>query len=167
MGYIGVIQSDPNYVRGNPAQRNQWHAELRLGGGHAIPAEVYERGHRLGFTGEEGEQRIRIPDWARTKASIPMEVDHVIELQVTPAALREKFDTIDNYELLDRTANGTSGPRLRGNIATERQKQEAFDPSLKGQILLFDQVQLDGGTAGQRWGVEEIRSGAQLDALEK
>jgi hypothetical protein len=97
-----------------------------------------------------------------------MEVDHIIELQVTPASMRDDvFNTMDNYELLDRPSNGTSGPLLAGNIRAERAKQVAFDPSAANRVLLFDEVQLDGGTAGERWSSDEIRAGEQLDAYEK
>jgi Domain of unknown function (DUF4157) len=164
--WLGYLQSDPNYARGNPGQLDKWHQALRLGGSHAIPASVYERGHTLGFTGASGERRIRVPDWSRTQ-SIPMEVDHIVELQVTPDFMRDYFNSMDNYELLDRTSNGTSGSLLGGNIAAERAKQVAFDPSAKDRVLLFDEVQLDGGTAGERWSVEAIRAGEQLDAFEK
>jgi hypothetical protein len=165
--WLGVLQSDPNYERGNPDQLEIWHREHRSGGGaHAIPASVYERGHRLGFTGESGERRIRVPDWSPTR-SIPMEVDHIIELQVTPDRFRWHFNSVDNYELLDRTSNGTSGRLLAGNIRSERAKQVAFDPSAENRTLLFDEVTLDGGTAGERWSSEEIRAAKQLDAFEK
>jgi hypothetical protein len=164
--WLGVLQSDPNYNRGNPGQADKWHQALRIGGSDAIPAEVYERGHQLGFTGEDGERRIRVPDWSRTK-SVPMEVDHIIELQVTPDSKRDYFNSMANFELLDRPSNGTSGPLIQGNIARERAKQEAADPSLKGQVLKFDDVQLDGGSPGERWRADEIKSGQQLDVYEK
>jgi hypothetical protein len=164
--WLGVLQSDPNYSRGNPGQDDKWHQALRLGGSDAISAEVYERGHKLGFTGADGEKLIRAPNWSRTK-SIPMEVDHIIELQVTPDAKRDYFNSMANFELLDRPANGTSGPLIRANIARERAKQEAADPALKGQILKFDDVQMDGGTPGERWSADEIKGGEQLDAYER
>lgn len=165
--WLGVLQSDPAYDRGNPAQRRKWTDALHSDGSHAIPAEVWERGHSLGLTGEKGEERIAIPDWSRETKHIAMEVDHIVELQLTPERYRAVFDDVDYYELLDRTANGSAGPRLRGNVAAERAKQEAFDPSLIGQVIPFDKVELDGGGTGQRWGVEEIRSGEQLDVFER
>jgi len=166
LNWLGVLQSDPNFVRGNPHQEDIWHQALRIGGGDPIPAEVYERGHRLGLTGEAGEIRIRKPDWSLTH-SVPMEVDHIIELQVTPDSKRSFFNSMANFELLDRPSNGTSGPLIQGNIARERGKQEADDPSLKGQVLKFDDVQLDGGTPGERWNVAQLKNGQQLDAFEK
>ncbi len=91
LGWLGRLQSDPNYDRGNPAQLDEWHQALRMGGSDPIPASVYERGHALGLAGEIGERRIRVPDWSRTEESIPMQVDHIVELQVTPAAMREEL----------------------------------------------------------------------------
>src|SRR5262249_24092646 len=35
--WLGVLQSDPLYLRGNPAQLDKWHQALRIGGSHAIP----------------------------------------------------------------------------------------------------------------------------------
>lgn len=161
--WLGALQSDPAYDRGAPAQLERWHQAHRIGGSHGIPSEIYERGHALGLTGEAGERLIRLPNWSRAR-STPMEVDHIIELQVTPAGMRDAFDVVDNYELLDRSANGTSGPRLRANIARERAIQVAHDPTAAPRVLVFDRVEPDSGQDGERWSSEEIRAGAQLDA---
>jgi hypothetical protein len=166
-GWLGALQSDPNYHRGNPNQLYWWHTALRSGGSDPIRAEVYERGHRLGFVGASGEERIRVPGWTRTKKRMAMEVDHIVELQVTPMSMRGHFNSIANYELLDETSNAASGPSLDGNIAKERAKQVAFDPSAAFRVLLFDRVELDGGTPGERWTVADLQNGAQLDAYEK
>ena len=159
------LRSDPGYERGNPAQLHWWHQAHRLGGSDPIPAEVYQRGHQLGLTGEEGERRIRVPNWSPGRKPMSMEVDHIIELQVTPPTFIDHFNSMANYELLDRRANGTAGPQLRANIAAERAKQVAYDPSAKTRILLFDAVVIDGGSPGERWTSDDVRSGAQLDAL--
>ena len=83
--WLGRLVSDPAYDRDDdpPAQLRKWHQAHRFGGSHAIPFEVLDRGHRLGLSGEQGEKRIRVPDWSR-RAPMKMEVDHVIELQVAP-----------------------------------------------------------------------------------
>jgi hypothetical protein len=167
IGWLGRLQSDPDYDRDDPAQLEKWHRALRIGGSDAIPADVYDRGHTLGLAGRIGERRIRVPDWSRTTESRLMEVDHIVELQLTPAAMREEFDSVPNYELLDRTSNRASGGLLRANIAAERAKQVAFDPSTAKRILLFDQVVLGGGTPGERWSVGDLQTGAQLNAYEK
>jgi hypothetical protein len=95
-----------------------------------------------------------------------MEVDHIIELQVTPREMLDAFDHVDNYELLDRAANRRSRNRLVGNIARERAIQVAFNPTLEDQVIPFDRVEQDGGQPGERWTSEEIRHGDQLDAYE-
>jgi hypothetical protein len=161
--WLGRLQSDPAYDRGSPAQLEKWHQAHRIGGSHGIPAKVYNRGHALGLAGTDGERLIRVPNWSRTRM-IPMEVDHIIELQVTPAPMRDAFDSVFNYELLDRTSNGQAGNRLRQNIAAERAKQVAYDPSAANRVLIFDQIVLDGGQRGERWSSENIRHGKQLDA---
>ena len=163
--WLGRLQSDPAYDRGSPAQLDKWHQAHRLGGSHGVPSDVYERGHALGLTGEAGERRIRVPDWSRTR-STPMEVDHIVELQVAPPDLRDAFDAVDNYELLDRTANGTSGRQLRINIARERAIQVAYDPTAATRVLVSERVELSEDQDGERWSSEEIRAGEQLDAYE-
>jgi hypothetical protein len=165
-GLLGQLESDPNYDRGSPAQRDEWDKNLRIGGSHAISQEIYEKGHALGLTGEKGEELIRIPNWTPTGARSPMEVDHIIELQVTPPP-REYYDHIDFYELLDRSANGNSGNVLRANIAEERAKQVAFDPTAANRVLKFDAVGIKGGIDGERWTLDEIQAGEQLDAYKK
>jgi hypothetical protein len=160
--WIGVLQSDPNYLRGNPAQLGKWHRAHRIGGSDAIPANVYERGHKLGLKGVSGERRIRVPDWSRTR-NISMQVDHIIELQLTPPGMRDVFDNIFNYELLDSTSNVASRNIIVANTAVERAKQAAFDPSTVNQVLKFDDVQLVGGNSGERWSSDEIKAGDHLD----
>ena len=149
--WLGVLQSDPNYLRGNPAQLDKWHQAHRIGGSDPIPESVYERGHALGLTGEEGEKRIRVPDWSRIPTSMEFQVDHIIELQVTPASHRDQFNSIFNYELLDSVSNGSSGPMMAASIAAERVKQVAYDPSAAGRVLLFDDIQPMEAPAGERW----------------
>jgi hypothetical protein len=160
--WLGRLQSDPDYERDNPAQEARWRQAHRIGGSHGIPARIYDRGHALGLTGRDGEARVRKPHWTRTRTT-PMEVDHIIELQVAPPELRVIFDDVDNYELLDRDANGDSGRRLFNNIRNERLNQAVYDPSTVGRVLIFDAVEVDGGIDGERWSSEEIRAGEHLD----
>lgn len=166
--WLGRLVSDPAYDRDDdpPAQLRRWHQAHRLGGSHAIPFEVLDRGHPLGLSGEQGEKRIRVPDWSR-QAPMKMEVDHVIELQVAPPGQRGEFDSMANYELLDRATNGRVGPKIRANIAAERAKQIAYDPSAATRILAFDRIDVeDGSPLGERWISDELIEGAQLDAYD-
>jgi len=59
--------------------------------------------------------------------------------------MRDAFDAVDNYELLDETSNGNKGNRLRHSIAAEGVIQVTYDPSAADKVLIFDQVELDGG----------------------
>jgi hypothetical protein len=168
--WLGVLQSDPHYERGSTDQLEKWHQELRIGGGTGIHREVYDRGHALGLTGEAGERLIRVPNWTVTREpnSIRMAVDHVVELQFTPDKLRPLFDHVRNYELLDEKSNIASRNRLVANVARERAIQLAADPSLgQDSIIPFDEVQLDGGNEGERWTLDQIQDGTQLDFYEK
>ena len=166
--WLGRLVSDPAYDRDDnpPAQLRKWHQAHRFGGSHAIPFEVLDRGHRLGLSGEQGEKRIRVPDWSR-RAPMKMEVDHVIELQVAPPGQREEFDSMANYELLDRATNGRVGPKIRANIAAGRARQVAYDPSAATRILVFDRIDVEEGSPlGERWSSDELIEGAQLDAYD-
>jgi hypothetical protein len=167
--WIGVLQSDPAYLRGAPAQRDDWLKAHRLGGSDPIDKAVYDRGHDLGFRGTAGEELIRIPNWSRSRRDVAMEVDHIIELQLTPSdpAWRKEFDSMANYELLDERANESAGTRLRGNVARERALQVAFDPTAATRVLRFESVEMDGGSPGEHWTSDEIRHGEQLDAWEE
>ena len=71
-----------------------------------------------------------MPDWTRGRRSVFLQVDHIIELQVTPASMRGIFDDVDNYELLDQTSNVASRNRLVGNIDRERAIQGAAVASI-------------------------------------
>jgi hypothetical protein len=163
--WLGQLRSDPHYDRGEPGQSGRWHRALRAGGSHAIPMSVYERGHALGLTGARGEARIRVPNWSRTR-SVQMQVDHIIELQIAPPAMRSDFNGPDNFELLDSAANASSGNQMRWRIQEERARQVAVDPSLANQVLFFDEVRLDTGMPGERWSIDAIRAGRHLDYYE-
>src|SRR5262249_44024852 len=71
---------------------------------HPFPAPVPEPGD------PEGAQapKVRIA------------VDHIIELQVAPAWMRDAFDSVDNYELLTETAKLASRNRIRTDVNAER-----------------------------------------------
>jgi hypothetical protein len=167
--WLGVLQSvKPPYGRGRPAQRRKWLNALRSSGDHPIHPKVWERGHALGFTGERGENRMAAPNWSRTskEGTVKMEVDHVVELQLTPFFMRDIFNGVDYYELLDRDSNDASGKAIRKSLAEERSKQVVFNPSSVNDIFPIDDVVLGEGAPGQRWLIDEIRNGEQLDAWE-
>jgi hypothetical protein len=143
------------------AQQRRWHSWIRS----TMFPEVLKRGLALGLSGE----RLRQPDWSREQAEVAMEVDHIIELQVTRPGTEEIWDHPNHYELLDRRSNGRSGSRLRANIAGERRAlaRQTGDNSWRTRDLVFDQVIADAGPTGERWLDEEIQRGDHLDSFER
>jgi hypothetical protein len=97
-----------------------------------------------------------------------MEVDHVIELQVTDLDESERWDAPSNYELLDENSNWQAGTILRSNIVVERAEQVKCNPALVDAKIPFDEVVLDGGSPAKgRWSSADIRAGKHLDLFER
>lgn len=157
-----------NYDRPQTGQRRVWLSGIRPGAREGMFWPVYWRGERLGLS----HVRILLPDWSRHFLGVPMEVDHIIELQVAPLAPgnTEIWDNFDNYELLDESSNASSGRSLANNIERERQALAARTGNgvwLTGK-LTFTAVEITGqGGPGQRWTKEEIRTGEHLDSFEE
>jgi len=64
------------------------------------------------------------------------QVGHIIELQVTPASMREEFNSVFNYELLDAASNQSSGPTMAASMAAERAMQVAHDPTAGAEFRI-------------------------------
>lgn len=159
---LGVLVSDPSYVRPATRQVANWEKAIRPGGSHGMWPSVYLKAVNLGLR----PPRVFRPDWSRTR-SIPFEVDHIIEMQVVPRVLWPAFDDMTNYELLDQTANSAAGPRMAATIAAERAVQEAVDPTKVGRVLPFEAVALGGGSQGEVWTKDQIQRGDHIDEYER
>jgi hypothetical protein len=157
-----ALVSEFPFRRGRTDQADVWDDNLAVGGAHGMSPRTFERGRALGLSRRD----ILRPRWTHLNNSVPTDVDHIIELQVTPQAMRAVYDAFENYELLDQSSNSSAGARLEGNIAAERAKQAAFDPAAATATLTFDQVELDGGSAAERWTSDEIQKGEHLDVFE-
>lgn len=155
---------DINYARGKPAQVTKWNKNMHPRGGF-MPWEVWERGDRLGLT----ERQILRPNWSRDRLGTGMDVDHIVELQVTPNHERDIWNEIQNYELLDSSSNSSSGTKLDSNIAAERRRLVTVtkDPSYLFRPLVFNKIQPSSGQSGERWLFDDIRSGQHLDSYEE
>ena len=155
-----------NYERDRNAQAGAWDRALRPGGPMAIYQEIWNAFEDMDIA----ENRRTRPNWSRDQDRIPMEVDHIVELQVLPDADIDAWgDTFSNYELLDRPSNGSAGPQLRANIAAERRRlvQTTGDPAWLVRDLFFTIVRTMGGNRGQRWLAEDIQEGEHYWALRR
>lgn len=160
-GLLGILQHDPANRRTVNAQSGKWDRGMDPNAPEGMDVRVYEEGLRLGID----PKRILRPNWSRDNPRTPMEVDHMVELQVLPKAQVDAWgDSFVNYELLDRLANGLSGGILQTNIRAERLRLmlETEDPTWATRVLKFTQVRVQPGPDGQRWLAEEIRSGDHL-----
>jgi hypothetical protein len=127
--------------------------------------EIWNRFDDMGI---EENRRTR-PNWSRDVDGVPMEVDHVVELQVLPELEIDAWgDTFSNYELLDRPSNGSAGPQLRANIAAERRRlvSTTGNPAWATVDLIFTRV-IASGTSGQRWSEDDIQRGEHYWALRR
>ena len=175
------LMDDPTYARPPSAQAPKWDEGVRPGGSSrrtqsGMSRATYLRGLRvLGLT-EDDAERLRTlvyrPNWDRhdRRHRDRFEVDHLIELQVavrsaTEAADLLEFDDFWNYELLDRAANGSAGPRLAQNIIRERQRlvTATGNPLWMTCMLVFTRVEPEVGPSGERWSAEEIEHGLHID----
>jgi hypothetical protein len=174
------------YERGDPAQRDVWKREIRpLNRGRARGAmefETYRRGAELlrendYARGEvDVDDKVLVPHWSRTqKPKIPTEVDHVIELQLLGPNWRQFFpwsNTFGNFEVLDKSANASSGGAFNTGIRREREVQANYYNDQRWRTtydLVFDRVEADGGgqNASVRWLDQDVSNGEHIDALER
>jgi hypothetical protein len=79
-----------------------------------------------------------------------------------------------NFELLDASANASSGSTLEKNIEAERRAQATYysDPlwedDMNGHDLYFDRVDLRGGVEAKiRWTEHEVSQGHHIEYLRK
>jgi len=158
-----ALVNEVPFVRGSSRQVAEWDQNLKPGGANGMSAATYARGQALGLDPPD----ILRPPWTRLGNSIPTEVDHIIELQVTPAAQRGVYDAFQNLELLDAGSNESAGSRLQQNIARERAQQAAFDPALATAPLVFERVERDGGNPpAVVWPAIDVANGEHLDVYE-
>jgi len=146
------------------AQADRWDRALRPPRGQmSMFQEVWDRFEAEGVS---PARRLR-PNWSRaTFFRFPMQVDHIVEIQVCPPGEMAIWDSFANYELLDQASNGSSGPQLAANIRAERIRLVAStgDPSWMSVDLTFTQLDVMSGAPGQRWLADEIQTGLHYDA---
>jgi hypothetical protein len=151
----GRLQHSRQRPARHTSQLQRWEQHART----EITNEWLDYGRRLGLP----DERILRPDWDRRGASVPMQVDHRIEWQVRPLGDESTLDEPWNYELLDAASNRASGSAIDANIQAERQRiaTETGDQSWLARDFTFTAVE-GGGSAGQRWSLEQITNGVHL-----
>jgi len=160
----GNLKHGPDYDRETvaPAQISKW--ETALAGLQAQTAwtQHYTRlglhpdaaGHQtIVFTGGRNESRpfadwvsyFMRPQWSHAGSWMNhrLEVDHIVELQTAGWPRNQAGDTVQNYELLDKSTNASSGSTI---YAALRQKMRALLAAEQG--LPVDQIPLRPAAAG-------------------
>ena len=159
------LVATPDYDRtvSPPAQVERWITAMSPKSGDGMPEWAFQEGMRL--TGDD-EKRVLLPNWSRQAYLIAMQVDHVVELQLTRLGDREWADSISNYELLDGPSNQRAGAKIRTSVRRERDRLIAQEgPQWRGQDLVFDDVVIESSGTPQRWTASDMRHGEHVDAL--
>ncbi len=168
----GSLQHSTEREERDTNQQTTWDNNI----GSSMPRGTYCQGRGLGLT----EADIFRPYWSkryldasrksrkkpRESTDIPrMQVDHVIEWQVRPIAGAVWLDLPWNFELMDASSNGSSGPKMKGNIDKERERlaEKTGDNSWLTKDITFTIVTVEGSAAAERWSSEEIEDGDHLD----
>lgn len=98
-----------------------------------------------------------------------MQVDHVIEWQVRPLTGGPWVDQPWNFELMDPSSNGSSGPKIKGNIDKERKSLRDLtgDDGWLTKDITFTAVLIEGSADVERWSSEQIEDGDHLDSYRR
>lgn len=94
-----------------------------------------------------------------------MTVDHVIEYQLRPIQGGDWVDEPWNFELLEPSANSSSGSKLKDNIKAERERLAKLtgDESWLKDDIQFTKVEVDGTGQAERYSESDIETGKQLN----
>ena len=160
---IGQLEHVPDRAR-NTKQRNFWRGVMP----GRIPPAVWNRANSLGLSRDD----VIFPYWSLTtkyEKNKPMEVDHLIEMQVTPIGRESQFDTMFYYRLMDASSNGGAGAELMHNILKMR---EALAACYKDQGWMYRPIKFERVIASPSnnpgiWTQEDLIAGRHLDAYEK
>ena len=158
----GEIVSPRGYDRKSDIRPDRnWLANVGPGKRFPIDPTLAAEAQAMG----KSQKLVSIPDWTRTALDVAMQVDHIVELQVVRD--QDAYDDFRNYELLDESSNMTSGIQLRHNVRRERERlaREEGDLDYLKKEIVFTEVVLDGGAAGERWSLQEIKRAEHIVAL--
>jgi len=128
-----------------------------------IPTSVWRRAALLGIDA----QHVVIPYWSRTTPyDSKMQVDHVIEMQVTPIGHEGQFDNLATLRLLDASSNTSAGSQFDHNIRHLRDTLagQTADQGWMYRDITFERIALAGLVILGLWTTEELIAGEYLDA---
>ncbi len=174
---LGSLQHRPSRGR-DTQQRRNWNNELNPRTGNAgMHIRTYCRGRLMahhppfgvGDNGRLSQDDVFRPNWSRSRNfGMRLQVDHKVEMQVAPIGRETTFDQLWNYELLDQASNGSSGPRMSGNITRERQRLASAtgDATWLTRDITFTSVTAEPAADAGRWSFDEVAAGAHLDAYQ-
>lgn len=191
----GKLQRFQGYSRGRPNQVRIWknyfwdkmqntdrlglHEEFSGVKKIKTPGDVEISGRRRTLL-----KKLTIANWDKRGRVLehPLEVDHIVELQVGGWPNTATANEIENMELLDKSSNAAAGSKTRWNIigtvrdyleATgESNSQSDADEYMDNNTLVFDQVELDPDDSqgevdeNKYWTRAEIEAGRHLEDLE-
>jgi hypothetical protein len=172
-GHLGRLQHRIGRNR-HTDQQAQWDADMDPRSGGDMTLENFCRGrsmeaHRpLPYTGNLSVRDVLRPRWSPTRFWPDMQVDHRIEMQVAPIGGEAAYDQNWNYELLDRSSNTSSGPRMRANIRRERSQLAAHygDQTWMTRDLTFERIDVEPASPSGRWSYAQVRDAEHLDAYQ-
>lgn len=210
----GALDRLKNYERGSPNQQDKWLAgdqvklpaaklkplgiDLAKDKATPVPVKLGSKSFELGADDDLVKQ-LKIPIWTKQRTLVDkdhaFEVDHQVELQVSGWPTNTRANSFDNYELLDRKSNGTSGGdvwrAIRVSIAAKMEtdglipkdasldtRKDKVREKIAKQGVHFEKAVAepwpnnlyepkgDSLAAGsQFWSKAEIEAGAHLDLL--
>jgi len=158
-----ALKHGPNYDRNAvaPAQISIWEGQLQgletqpvwtqhfsrigLSPDAPGPQPIVFRGGQISKTFDEWVDFMKRPQWNHAGAWLRhrLEVDHIVELQTAGWPNPRTGDTPENYELLDKSTNASSGGTIYIGL---RQKMRAVIAAERGVPL--EQIRLRPGGAG-------------------
>jgi hypothetical protein len=158
---IGELEHIPNRPR-DTNQKKSWET-LTPG---RIPASVWTRAAEMGLA----SLFVVFPFWSQTAVyPEPMQVDHDIEMQVTPIGKEGKFDTPAHHRLMDAGSNVGAGAELLWNIVKMRETlvKCTNDQGWMYRRLVFERVAASTSNNPGIWSRDDLISGRHLDAYER
>jgi Domain of unknown function (DUF4157) len=165
-----------SYDRQGVNQRSVWRNSVRVNR-DAIREKLTTRGiavppsdeQRISFvvsgntiTGSlnqlQNARLLKIPNWDRQGNNVSFDVDHIVELQVSGQHGGGVGNSIQNMELLDHTANITSGSTIKAGIYSRLNDYLASctppmerDTFLATHDVVFERVTAEAGANSAAW----------------
>jgi hypothetical protein len=200
------LQQAKAYSRGEPAQREKWRTTVQLStAAQNILKQKHDAAHAGAAPGSAGafvfkannqynqtryfigdlptiSQALTLPTWGKNSQGHAYDVDHIVELQLAGWPGQTWANELDNMELLDSSANRSSGSRVKQeidekvdgfkNAANADSRVPKSRSGIKDKYTLEFTEPVPGDADPQPvgpddfWTREEIQSGAQLSGVQ-